>query len=49
MSCVKCDIAQGEGDIQVLENYTFIRVGTGNVLIAGCHMHLKMLIEKLRG
>jgi hypothetical protein len=49
MSCTKCDIAQGSGDVQTVENYTFIRVGVANILIAGCDEHLKELIEKLRG
>lgn len=43
MSCVACDEAQelNEKSLTHLNNATFIRVGNGNVLIAGCQKHLE--------
>lgn len=40
MSCRVCE----EEPIQ-----TYIRVGNGNVMVAGCEKHLKELFAKLRG
>lgn len=49
MSCIKCDEAQllDENDLE-LAQYTYVRVGSANVLISGCNKHLKELIEQLR-
>lgn len=50
MSCVKCDEAQllDEQSLELVL-YTYVRIGSANVLISGCQEHLRELIEKLRG
>lgn len=40
MSCKNCE----ENPIE-----TYVRIGTGNVMIVGCVEHLRELIMKLRG
>lgn len=54
MSCQACEEAQStdinDGGIVVLHPilYTYVRIGTGNVLISGCKQHLKELLDRLR-
>lgn len=56
MSCSACEDAQ---EIQMKEDkynnvfsypriHTYVRVGNGNVLIAGCEEHLAELIQRLK-
>jgi hypothetical protein len=49
MSCDDCEAAQRlrlpPGDV---ERQTFVRVGTANVAIVGCHDHELQLIDALR-
>lgn len=48
MSCENCD-EDCEKAADILQRpLAYVRVGNGNVLIIGCHLHLKELINKLR-
>lgn len=52
MSCRRCEIAQGDsndiGGEPMVEFFTYVRVGNGNILISGCEEHMKETIEQLR-
>lgn len=49
MSCNACERMQmlDENELELVF-YTYVRVGSSNVLVSGCNEHLKELIHKLR-
>lgn len=50
MSCEECKEVQEKGYTPYTGQmaYTYVRIGNGNVLIAGCDKHLSELLHKLR-